>query len=401
MCESKDTQIIIKGVDYTITLIGTAHVSKESIAEVSAFINEDKPAMVCVEIDKTRYEAMTGGNWQKLDIIKVFREGKGFLLIANLVLSSFQRRIGNEFGIHPGDEMKTAVNIAAELGIPFSFCDREVQITLRRAWAKCGFWSKCKLLSILLSSAFTSEKLSEEEIENLKKTSELDGMMKELSSFLPVVKETLIDERDFYLAAKIWENAASKPKTVAIIGAGHLTGVKSYIEQFINGETEKIAALHELDIIPPKSFLSKAAAWTVPLLIIAFIVVGLLRTNITEVSAGLIKWLLWNGSLAALGALIALAHPLAILVSFIGAPIGTLSPVISVGLFTGIAQAYLVRPKIEDAETLIEDAASVKGIYRNRITHILLAFFLSSVGGMIGNIISVASLATIFRGFFK
>jgi pheromone shutdown-related protein TraB len=383
-----------------ITLIGTAHISRESIEEVSRCIREEKPDIVCVEIDSGRYDSITGANWQKLDMIKTIREGKGFLLIANLVLSSFQRRLGSEAGVEPGEEMKAAIQIAKELGIPFAFCDREVQLTLRRAWAKCGFFSRAKLLSVLISSAFNTTKISEEEIENLKKNSELDSMMNEISDFLPEVKETLIDERDYYLAAKIWEESAGKNKTVAVLGAGHLNGVRAHIEKFASEQIEKKIDLSAIEVTPRPGLWSKIAAWIIPALIIIFVAIGIWRADFSQVSEGLLRWLIWNGSLAALGALIALAHPLAILISFIGAPIGTLSPVISVGLFSGIAQAWLRRPRIEDAQTLTDDAMSIKGIYRNRITHILLVFFLASLGGAIGNIISFASFAKIISNFF-
>ena len=186
-----------------IILIGTAHVSRDSIDEVRNVILDIKPHCVCVELDEARYASITNKDtWENLDMVKVFREGKGFLLMANLALSGFQRRMGAELGVKPGEEMITALNTAGELGIPYRLCDREVQITLRRAWNRCSLWSKCKLLASLLAGAFTTEKITREEIENLKKHSELDGMMAELSEYLPSVKDTLIDERDRYLAAK-------------------------------------------------------------------------------------------------------------------------------------------------------------------------------------------------------
>lgn len=392
----------IEAGDHRVALVGTAHISRESVEEVSAFIRNEKPAMVCVEIDRARYDALSGGDaWQKLDMIKVIREGRGFLLIANLVLSSFQRRLGSTLGVRPGDEMKIAIETANDCGIPFAFCDREVQITLRRAWACCGFFSRCKLLSLLFSSAFSTEKLSEEEIENLKESSELDGMLKELSAFLPEIKETLIDERDYFLAAKIWQNSTPSGVTAAVIGAGHLPGVKAHIEQFVR-ESEKQNIVHEtaaLESVPSGGLFSKLAGWIIPALIIAFVAAGITFADWSQVSAGLLRWVLWNGSLAALGALAALAHPLAIIASFIGAPIGTLSPFISVGVFSGLAQAYFARPRVQDAQTLVDDVATLKGIYRNKISRILLVFLLASIGGMIGNIISFASFAKIISTF--
>jgi pheromone shutdown-related protein TraB len=381
-----------------IILIGTAHISRESMEEVSRTIREERPNLVCVELDQGRYDAMMGkDNWERLDVSKIFKEGKGFLLIANLVLSGFQRRMGDELGVKPGEEMKTAVQTAEELGIPRYFCDREVQITLRRAWARCGLWNKCKLLSSLIAGAFSTEKLSESEIENLKQANELDSMMSELAHYLPPVKSTLIDERDRYLAAKIWQSAVTgEPegkslRIAAVVGAGHLQGIKTQLEKIAAGEYA--AEVADLEEIPRKSFLSKSAGWLIPLILVALIAAGFFHSGGDISRAMLLRWVLLNGSLAALGTIIALGHPLSALVSFVGAPIATINPFIGVGFFSGIVEAALRKPRVEDAQNITADISSLKGLYRNRISRALLVFFLSSLGGMIGNFISIPFLA--------
>jgi len=381
-------------------LIGTAHVSRESIEEVKKIICEEKPDMVCVELDQARYNSIANNdNWEKLNLSKVFKEGKGFLLIANLVLASFQRRLGNELGVKPGEEMKTAIETAKEQSIPFSLCDREVHTTLRRAWARCGLWSKAKLLASLLASAFTTEKLNEQEIENLKDRNELDGMMSELAGYLPGVKEVLIDERDRYLAAKIWSSSLGEntpgeeqkiKKITAVVGAGHLQGMKAHLEKLASGEEN--ADVSKLDEIPPAGFFSKIARFIIPTAVIALVAFGFFRAG-TEMGLSMIfRWVLWNGSLAALGAIIALAHPLAILVSFLGAPITSLNPFIGVGILSGLLQVTLRKPRVSDAQDISADTTSLKGIYRNRISRALLVFFLSSLGSSIGTFVSIPAI---------
>ncbi|MDR2135098.1 MAG: TraB/GumN family protein, partial [Treponema sp.] len=325
-----------------VLLIGTAHVSRESIEEVRRIIRDEKPGIVCVELDQGRYNSMAHKeSWEQLNVFKVIREGRGFLLIANLVLSGFQRRMGDELGVKPGEEMKTAVETAGELGIPCHFCDREVQITLRRAWARCGLWNKCKLLAALVSGAFSTEKLEEGEIENLKKSGELEGMMTELAGYLPPVKSTLIDERDHYLAARIWQSvrgaaaesgagsgaesgagSGAAPRVAAVIGAGHLRGVKTQLEQIAAGA--RSADVQELDTVPRGNPLFKLIGWLIPLAIAALIVAGFFRSGADISRAMLLRWVLLNGSLAALGTIIALGHPLSVLISFVGAPIATI-----------------------------------------------------------------------------
>ena len=423
------TSILLNGTQYL--LVGTAHVSRDSIGEVKKIISEEKPDMVCVELDLARYNSITqNDSWQKLDLTKVFKEGKGFLLIANLVLSSFQRRLGNELGVKPGDEMKTAVETAKEMGIPYTLCDREVHTTLRRAWAKCGFWSKSKLLASLLASAFTKEKLNEQEIENLKNRNELDGMMKELADYLPAVKSVLIDERDRYLASKIWtsvpaqmsDNAPAAPEThhaaespaqdtehphavlaekpkkkiAAIVGAGHMQGMISHLEKLAAGGVT--TDVSELDVIPPSGFLSKALGFLIPAAIIALIAIGFIGKGADVGLEMILTWVLWNGSLAALGSIAALAHPLAVLVSLLGAPIATLNPFIGVGIFSGLVQITFLKPRVADVQNITQDATSLKGVYKNRITRALLVFFLSTIGGMIGNFISFPAIGRLLSG---
>ncbi|MCL2765124.1 MAG: TraB/GumN family protein [Treponema sp.] len=392
--------IILDGRE--LKLVGTAHVSRESIDEVRKIISEEKPDMVCVELDQGRYNSITqNDNWEKLDLSKVFKEGKGFLLIANLVLASFQRRLGNELGVKPGEEMKTAVETAREMGIPYSLCDREVHTTLRRAWARCGFWSKIKLLASLLASAFTTEKLDEKEIENLKNRSELDGMMNELASYLPAVKAVLIDERDFYLAAKIWssifkEQEGAAKKIVAVVGAGHMQGMISHLEKLSRGE--QTSDVSELDVIPKPGFFSGLLRFLIPAVIIGLIASGFITAGADMGISMIREWILWNGSLAAIGAIIALGHPLAVLVSFLGAPLTTLTPFIGVGILSGLVQATFSKPRVSDVQNLTEDIAGIKGVYRNRITRALLVFFFSSLGSSIATFILIPLMGKLLAG---
>ncbi|MCL2192404.1 MAG: TraB/GumN family protein [Treponema sp.] len=384
-----------------IRLIGTAHISRESIEEVIGAIRGEMPGMVCVELDAGRYASINQQDmWEKLNVSKVLREGKGFLLIANIALASFQRRLGNEIGVKPGEEMIAAINVAKELGIEFSLCDREVQTTLRRAWARCALWSKCKLLAALFSSAFAGEKLSADEIEKLKKSNELDNMMKELANYLPAVKETLIDERDRYLATKIWEAAGKASKadggsptnTIAVVGAGHLQGIQTWLEKFAEDETAA-SSLAELETIPPKTLLSKCIRWIIPVLILSLVVAGFVRADASLSLEMLRQWVLWNGGFAALGSILAMGHPLAILVAFLGAPFTTLNPFISAGIFAGLVQATVRKPRVSDAETISADIASLKGIYRNRITKVLLVFFLANLGSSLATLPAFLSIA--------
>jgi pheromone shutdown-related protein TraB len=377
--------------DRSIILAGTVHISQESTAEVRALIEAEKPGRVCVEIDESRFRSMSQGNgWESLDIGKVLKEGRGFLLMANLALAGFQRRMGADVGGRPGEEMLAAVRAAEEAGIPYSFCDREIQVTLKRAWSKSGLWGKSKLLASLVDSAFSSERLSEEEIEKLKEKNELDSMMSELARFLPSVKAVLIDERDRFLASRIF--LARESLVVAVVGAGHLDGIESWLRRLDAGEASPETA--DIEAPPPPSRAGKIAGWAIPAIIVGLVVLGFFKSGTQASLEMLLRWVLLNGSLAALGSALCLAHPLTILLSFVAAPIATLNPFVGVGLFAGLAEAYFRRPRVSDLESLASDVTSLKGFYTNRVTKILLIFFMSSIGGMIGNFIALPFLAS-------
>jgi pheromone shutdown-related protein TraB len=375
----------------TVILAGTVHISQESTDEVRALIEAEKPGRVCVEIDESRFRSMSQGNsWDSLDIGKVLKEGRGFLLMANLALAGFQRRMGASVGGKPGEEMLAAVRSAEEAGIPYSFCDREIQVTLKRAWAKSGFWNKSKLLASLIDSAFSNEKLTEEEVEKLKEKNELDSMMAELASFLPSVKEVLIDERDRFLASRIYLSGESL--VVAVVGAGHLDGIEAWLRKLDAGEATPDTS--DIASPPPPSKAGKIIGWAIPAVIVGFIVLGFFKSGTQASLSMLLRWVLLNGSLAALGSAICFAHPLTIVFSFITAPIATLNPFVGVGLFAGLAEAFFRKPRVSDLENLAGDVTSIKGFYTNRVTKILLIFFMSSIGGMIGNFIALPFLAS-------
>lgn len=384
-----NTQKVLTLNGRTITLIGTAHISQDSINEVTEAIKTQKPDCVAIELDQKRCDSIKNpDSWRQLDIIKVLKRGEGFLLLANLVLASFQKRMGQNVGVRPGDEMVAAMKVAEELNIPTTMVDRPIQTTLRRAWAKNSLWGKCKLLSAMISSAFTSEKISSEEIEELKNNSEMDSMMKELSDYMPTVKEVLIDERDKYLASHIWESEGSN--IIAVLGAGHLPGVQAYLEKIAAGQESTDTT--EIANIPNKTLGAKIKGWIIPAIIVILIGMGFYFGGRNKGTELVLSWVLWNGALSAIGSIIAAAHPLTILVSFIGAPITSLCPFVGVGFLTGITQAFVCKPKVKDIEDLSTDAGSLKGFYKNRVLKVLLVFILSSLGSSIGTFVSGADI---------
>lgn len=380
-----------------IILLGTAHVSQDSIDEANKLIEEEKPDRVGIELDIGRYENLKNPeNWQSIDISKVLKEKRGWVLLANLALGSFQKRMGAGVGVKPGDELKAAADKAESLNIPIELIDRPIQTTLRRAWAKNSFWGKCKLLSVLVSAIFDKEEISSEEVENLKNSNEMDQMMGELADYLPGVKTVLIDERDQYLASKIWQSFdhGTGNKILAVVGAGHLPGIVRNLNSFAANQTAPDT--EEISIVPLPGKLSKVLTWAIPIAILSLIVAGFFKGGAQTSVEMLLNWWLVNGVLAAIGAVLALAHPLTIFVSFMGACVTAINPFIGIGIVAGLVQAWISKPKVNDMENLMEDASSLKGFYRNRILKVLLVFFLVSIGGSIGTFAAIPSLISVF-----
>ena len=276
-----------------IFLIGTAHVSKDSVDEVARIIEEESPDRVCIELDSGRMQNKSEKkSWENMDIKKVFKEGKGFLLLANTALASFQKRMGAQTGTDPGAEIIGAAKLAQEKNIPVSLCDREIQTTFKRAWAKSSFWNKCKLLATLISAAFSKEEISEEELEKLKNQETLESMLNEVATELPSVKEVLIDERDQFLASKIFE--APGDKKVAVIGAGHTAGILRTLEKLEKKEMSPDTS--HLTVIPPAKKWTQALGWIIPAVIVLILALGIVTNGWDQGIKTFLYWILVNTS---------------------------------------------------------------------------------------------------------
>ncbi|NCB00936.1 MAG: TraB/GumN family protein [Spirochaetia bacterium] len=368
-----------------IILIGTAHVSHDSVDEVQQVIDEFLPDEICVELDNGRYRSKTEEKgWENLDIKSVLKQNKGFLLLANLALSSYQKKLGNKMGISPGDEIMKAAEIATERNIPLTLCDREIQTTFIRAWRLSSLWNKTKLISSLLTAAFSKEEISDEDIESLKETNMLQSMLDEMAKELPTVKKVLIDERDQYLATSIYRSKGRR--VVAVVGAGHAPGLIKHM-QFLD-EEENNFTLDEISTTPPSSPVGKIISWGIVIALLGIIVLGIVNSGWDKGATMFLYWFALNSSLTGLAALISLGHPITIILSMIAAPITALSPTLGVGMVAGILEITMRKPRVKDFESVTDDILHFKGWFKNRIIHALLLFFTTSVFASIGTFIA-------------
>ena len=362
-----------------ILLLGTAHVSKRSVADVARAVEELQPDTIAVELCEARYRNLTDREaWRRLDVFKVLREGKAPLLLSSLVMTSFQRRIAKELGVTPGAEMLEAIERANEKDLPIELIDRDIQVTLRRTWSRLGWWAKLKLMAQLVGSLFVGQEIDEEMIEKLKEEEELAGLLEAMAAALPQVKSTLIDERDRYMAQRLRQTGGRR--VLAVVGAGHLAGIAANLDA--------ASDLAELERVPPRSWAPRLVAWLIPLAIVALLVVGFLRGGLEESMTSVALWVLVNGTLAALGALAAFGHPLTIAAAFVAAPITSLNPLIAAGWVAGLVQAWIHRPTVSDLEDLPEDITTLKGFWGNSVSRILLVVVLANLGSMLGTFVA-------------
>ncbi len=361
----------------TVILIGTAHVSQESVDLVKLVIEQEHPDRVCVELDAKRFEAISHPNrWESLDLKEIIRKQQLSTLMVNLILSSFQKRLGDKLGVIPGTEMLEAIRMADKHDIPVTLADRDVRVTMRRAWRNTPFWRKSLLMSSLMLSIFDTTEVSEEEIRNLKKQDVLSEMMKDLGKEVPTLKTVLIDERDHYLAQKIAD--ASGTRIVAVVGAGHVEGIC----RTLHGRVPVV--LEELESIPPVSPAWKAVGWSIPALIVGSITWIGWEKGLSAAGDNLLFWILANGIPSGIGGMLAMAHPLTIVAAFISAPFTSLTPVIGVGYVTAFVQAYLQPPLVREFQTVAEDIAIPRKWWKSRLLRVFLAFLLPTIGSIIG-----------------
>lgn len=372
------------GVDYT--LIGTAHVSRASAEAVRDLAETGEFDAIAVELCAARYDAMhSDRRWTDLDLYRVVREGKAGLVMANLALSAYQRRIAEQFGIEPGAEMRAAAAAARQRGLPLQLIDRDLALTLRRSYASVPWYKRVYLMTGLALGLVSTDEIDEEAIERLKEGDILESTFTEFAERSPELYEALIAERDRYMAARLREEngaaSATAPRRVlAVIGAGHMEGLARHLADSADEPAEVRATLETL---PRPARWPRAVPWIIMILVLAGFAIGFSRSP--ELGWHLVAlWVGISGGLAALGTLIARGHPLTVLSALVAAPLTTLNPAIAVGMVTGLLESWLRKPRVSDLERLHRDIATVAGWWRNPATRILLVFFFSNLGAGIG-----------------
>jgi len=383
------TEIVHEGTSYYI--VGTAHVSARSVEDVKAVIDRVKPDVVCVELDKVRFEALTKDSaFRDLDVLKVVREGRTLYLLAHLALAAYQKRIGASLGVKPGAELLAAVEAAKERGIPVELIDRDINITLKRTWKNLGLWKRTMLFSSLIfgfdDDDEEAEPITEASVEGLKKPEELSELMTELGRAVPQIKTPLIDERDQYMSSRAVEVGKGRQRVVAVVGAAHVPGMK---ENF--GKPVDRAALEK---IPPPSIVWKVIKWLIPALFLAGLFLLWQRSDYTNLLEVMLAWIIPTSVGAATFTLLAGGSPFSIATALVVAPLASIHPLVRTGVMVGIVETWRRKPGVQDCERLPEDIQSFRGFWRNQVTRILLVAIAAGIGKWIGFWVGVSMVAS-------
>ena len=372
-----DDVAVISLADKTVLLVGTAHISRQSADLVEQVIATEKPDTVCIELDEKRFAALANRKrWQNLDLKEIIRKKQLSILLVNLVLASYQKKLGGKLGVMPGSELLRAARIAEENNIAVELCDREVRVTLRRAWHATSLWKKGYLIASLIASLFDTTELDEEKLTELRSKDVLSELMDELGNALPDTKRVLIDERDIFMAEKI--KAAAGGRIVAVVGAGHMDGIQRVIRE------DNRDIIEEINTIPPVSKLWKIIGWSIPAAILLSIAAIGFRQGAGEAAANAMFWVLANGIPSAIGAVLAWAHPATIISAFAAAPITSLTPVIGAGYVCAFVQVMTRPPVVKEFENVGTDIGRIRGWWQNKLLRIFLVFIMTGLGSSIG-----------------
>jgi pheromone shutdown-related protein TraB len=379
---------VIETLPGGIVLVGTAHVSPASVAEVEATLRAQRPKQVLVELDPGRLKALRDPEaWQNTDILQVIRERKQHLFLLQLYLSAMQGSMGRETGVAPGTELLRAVEVAEEVGAEVVLIDREVAVTLKRGFGAMGGWAKLRLFWNVVRQVLTpGTEAQPVDVEKLLEKDAITEMTEQFATFAPVIKVALIDERDAYMASHIAERAAHGP-LVAVVGAGHLAGIRRHLEA-----PTTIPPRETLTTLPPKRLtVGKVLAYALPLLIAGGFAYLLINGHIEQLKTSLLAYVLFVGIGAAAGAALALGHPLSILTAAIAAPTKILHPVLASGWFAGLVEAKVRTPKVADFQA-IKQIETLGEFWHNGVVRVLLVTALTNLGAIVGEVLTALKL---------
>lgn len=379
-------------INDNILLIGTAHISKESVNEVKSGIEEFRPDVVAIELCQRRYDSITNKDkWENTPVTSLLKSNNAYFMLAQTFLSSIQRKLGKEYGVEPGSEMIAAMEEAKKHNTDIALVDRDISVTLKRAWKKMGFREKFRLIWEFLKATlgYDEEELEELDLNKLMDQDVISKMMEEFGEIAPSVTTVLIHERDGYIAKKILDQSKNG-KVLAVVGAGHLKGIEKNLR-----ENKFDINIKDLEYVPEKKFsFLKTIGYAIPVIFVVLIIYAFFYKGFDLAAEVFIYWFLINGIFSAIGTAIARGHPLSICTAFVAAPITSLNPAIAAGWVAGYVEAKLRTPVIKDFQE-IGKIESFREFWGNRVIRLLMVVAFANLGSMIGTVVAFPYIASL------
>ncbi len=374
----------------SITILGTAHISKSSADAVERLIESGDYDAVALELCQNRFNGIKDPNAiARMDLLEVIRKGKGTMVMASLALGAFQQRLADQLGVEPGADMRAGIRAAEQRNLPVLLIDRDLGVTLKRVYRSVLWWRRLSVFSMLLAGVISRRSITEREVEQLKQHDALDAAFNQFAEHSAEIYQPLIDERDHYMAARLIQEAKSSgcKRILAVVGAGHMAGMLRYFESMQARHESPEEEVAKLEYVAPTSSLWRLMPWMIVAVILAGFAIGF--SHSPELGWGLVKsWIIINGSLAALGALLVGAHPITICAAFVAAPLTSLNPTISAGVVTAAVEAMVRKPQVGDFVSLRVDTSHFKGWWTNRVAHTFMVFFMTGMGSVLGTYIA-------------
>jgi len=364
--------------DRKITVLGTAHVSEESRKEVSDTIEELEPDLIAVELDDQRLESLRNeSGWKNLDIVEAIKDGKGYLLLLNLLLSIYQRKIGLKEGVKPGAEMLEAVKQAEQKNIEYRVIDRDINETFQRLREELGFWDKISLVNIISSEQIDID------IEDLKNEDMIGKIVKELENEFPTIKRVFLDERNSYMTEKMLNEEFKHG--LMVVGAAHVPGI---VEELENGVKN-----HEKS---SEGFIPwmKVFNYGIPAAILGMLFYSFYQFGYSTGVEATTFWILANSFAALIGAVIARSHVTTWIAAFISSPLTSLTPIIGAGVVAAYVEGRFYPPTVKELED-IAYIESYKELWNNQVGRVILTFVFVSAFGALATILGAGYIASL------
>ncbi|MGN0174892.1 MAG: TraB/GumN family protein [Methanobrevibacter sp.] len=372
-----------------LTIIGTAHVSEESVNEVKDAIYEQHPDIVAIELDRGRYAKIKNKMMgieedDEISVTRIIKENKVGLFLVNTLLGYFQSKIGDEVNVDPGSEMIGAIEACEDLNIPIALIDREINITLQRALNKMGFMEKAKFAYGLLLSIFGLDDDEDDiDIEELKKSETIDDLMEIFKDEAPSVYEVLVHERDAYLAGRIMQ--IPHEKVIAVVGAGHRPGIEKYLD---NPET--LPDLRDLEVINEK----KGIPWLkilIAMIPILFVVIFFLAFfNGINITGNIYEFIVISMLMGFIGSILSGSKIQSAIVGGVVAPLTIIHPLLAAGWFSGLTEAKFRKVRNSDIKNLTK-IESLRDLWNNNIFRILLVVIGTNLGVSLATLVILPS----------